>query len=246
MSNGQPLYAEPQRYPAAVTDTRGRVETTLVNDGQNFEMVVRGNRFEGATLDGLELLGPPADAGGLPDLHHGYLCSCTIEWIMPVQVAALGAESVEARLHARLVLGDPAPNNAIDNLGVTLALHLPGGVVETTRPQGWMEDALLDLLNRLPDGVHLVACIACAFSDYHPAGSGVIGSMACFRGAKDAYRAVDSKRDLFQVWSQRSGFVQETFCCPEFEQRQSGAGYRGWPSELSSRHSGREQDPSAE
>lgn len=144
------------------------------------------------------------------------------------------AEASGARHHlsvpltARLVLGDPAPHKAVDFVGVTLQLHLPTGVVETTAPQGWMEDALMDLQRRLPDGTRLLACISCAYSDYHPAGSGFIGSMACFRGCKDAYRAVAGKPDLFALWDKKSGFVQETFHCPDFEQRQSGTGYRGW------------------
>jgi Family of unknown function (DUF6304) len=245
VSGDRLLYTEPQRYSAVVTDRWGRFETTLVNDGQSFELVVRGHRFQGATLDGLELVGPPADTSEPPDLNRGDLCSCTIEWIMPVRIAVSGAEPDEMALHARLTLGDPAPNGAIDHVGVVLALHLRGGVIETTRPHGLMEDALLDLLHRLPADARLVSCICCAFSDYHPVGSGFIGTLACFRDAKDAYRTVNSKRDLFQVWPQLSGFVQETFWCPQFEQRQSGAGYRGWPSELSS-PSGREQDPLAQ
>jgi hypothetical protein len=226
MGSDPPMYAEPQRYPAVVTDRWGRFETTLVNDGQNFEMELRDHRFKGNSIDSLELVESPVSTGEPPTLSHGDLCSCTIEWTMSVQVAASGTtESAEAKLRARLVLGDPAPNHAIDYVGVTLVLHLPGAVIETTRPQGWMEDALLDLQRQLPDGFRLVACISCAFSAYHPAGSGFIGSMACFRAAKDAYRAVNSKRDLFQVWPQRSGFVQETFCCPQFERRISCRGF---------------------
>jgi len=53
--------------------------------------------------------------------------------------------------------------------------------------------------------------------------------MACFRDHENAYRAVAGKRDLFALWDRRSGFVQETFHCPDFEQRPSGSGYRGWP-----------------
>ncbi|MFI5534162.1 DUF6304 family protein [Kitasatospora sp. NPDC051853] len=220
-------YASSQHYPAVVTDRWGQSQTTLVNNGRMFTMVLRGNRFEGTSVDGLELVGAPADTDEPPTLHQGDLCSCTIQWRMPVQVSLADAGIMSAPLAARLVLGDPAPNHAIDSVGVTLQLHLPAGVVETTTPQGFMEDALMDLQRELPDGTRLLACISCAFSDYHPAGSGFIGSMACFRDCKDTYRAVAGKRDLFALWDKRSGFVQETFHCPDFEQRQSGTGYRG-------------------
>ena len=220
-------YASPQHYPAVVTDRWGRFETTLVNTGGTFTTVVRGNRFEGTSVDGLELVGAPAETGEPPVLNHGDLCSCTIEWRMPVEVSLAGAGVSSVPLTARLVLGDPAPDNGIDCVGVTLRLHLPTGVVETSAPQGWMEEALADLQRRLPDGTRLLACISCAFSDYHPAGAGFIGSMACFRDRKDAYRTVADKWDLIALWDRRSGFVQETFHCPDFEQRRPGSGYRG-------------------
>ncbi|MFB7270954.1 DUF6304 family protein [Streptomyces sp. NPDC056244] len=220
-------YASPQHYPAVVTDRWGRFETTLVNNGGTFTMVLRGNRFAGTSVDGLELIGAPAETDEPPALHHGDLCSCSIEWRMPVEVSLADTEPMSVPLTVRLVLGDPAPNNSIDPTGVTLQLHLPTGAVETTAPRGWMEDALTDLQHRLPVGTRLLACISCAFSDYNPAGSGFIGSMACFRDSKDAYRAVASKRDIFALWDKKSGLVQETFHCPDFEQRQPGTGYRG-------------------
>ncbi|MFE5035855.1 DUF6304 family protein [Streptomyces sp. NPDC056683] len=224
--SGTLWYGSPQHYPAVVTDRWGQCETTLINSGGTFTMVLRGNRFEGTSVDSLALVGAPTEAEP-PALNHGDLCSCTIEWRMSVEASLADTGLTSIPLTARLALGDPAPDNAIDSVGVTLKLHLPTGVVETTTPQGWMEDALLDLQRRLPDGTRLLACISCAFSDYHPAGSGFIGSMACFRDRKDAYRAVAGKWDLFDLWDERSGFVQETFHCPDFEQRQSGSGYRG-------------------
>jgi len=224
-----PQYSELQRYPAVVVDRRGRFETTLVNDGRRFELELRGNRFAGGALDGLELVGSPENAAEPPDLHEYGLCSCVIEWTMPIRVAHPGVAAAASDLVARLTLGDPTPRRGLDRVEVTLALHLATGVT-TTSPHGYMEDALLDLRRRLPADVRLVACISCAFSDYNPAGSGFIGTMACFREVKDAYRSVDGKRGLFQVWNELSGFVQETFVCDDYEQRRPGAGYRGWPS----------------
>jgi hypothetical protein len=147
-----------------------------------------------------------------------------------VGIADPSGSAGTANLTGRLTLGDPDTRRGIDHVGVALALRLPGAIVETTRDHGLMEEALLDLHRNLPHGVRLAACISCAFSDYHPAGSGFIGTMACFRDAKDDYRAVSGKSELFQVWDRLSGFVQETFACTDFEQRRPGAGYRGWPS----------------
>jgi hypothetical protein len=75
--------------------------------------------------------------------------------------------------------------------------------------------------------MYLKACINCAFSDYSPCGHGLFGGLACFRDNKQAYLSVQTKRDLFEIWSTMTEFVQETFLCSEFERRAPGAGYRG-------------------
>lgn len=219
-------YGTPQEYPAVVHDRWGRFETTLVNDGQHFSLMLRGNRFEGDTLDGLEPAEPvPEGREQPPDLVHGYLISCTVEWRMPFSV--VGVEPEAAELRARMFLVGPTPRRGVDPIWVELELHLPTGVVATVKRHGWMEDALLDLQGQLADGVHLRACITCAFSDYHPGGSGFIGSMACFRDSKDAYRTVSGKQGIFGVWGQRAGFVQEPFHCDQYERRAPNTGYRG-------------------
>lgn len=225
--SGALKYASPQQYPAVFTDRWGQVETVIVNDGQEFSVVLRGILFAGRSPGDLEPAGPLTDTAHHCDLHHGALCSYTIEWRMPIQVALSDAEPITALLHARLVLGDPSPNGGIDREEVTLALHLPTGVVETTTPHGWMEDALLNLQNQLPDGMRLRSCITCAFSDYNPAGNDFFGTMACFRDHKADYRAVSTKRDIFALWPSLTGLVQETYLCPDYEPRQPGTGYRG-------------------
>ncbi|MFE2410227.1 DUF6304 family protein [Kitasatospora sp. NPDC059408] len=223
-------YEPPLRLPAVVTDRWGRADTVLVNDGQTFSLLLRGNRYEGDSLDSLELVGRLDEDALPPDLTRlDELCSCTIEWRTPLQVTGPGPDPRPGLLHARLVLGDANPDGSLDALHVTLELDLPddGGTVASGGPWEDMEDALLDLQRRLPPGVALAACIACAFSDYSPAGSGFIGSMACFRDAKDAYRGVTGKADIFRLWDRRTGFAQETFHCAEFEPRRPGTGYRG-------------------
>lgn|SRR5579875_150910 len=75
------------------------------------------------------------------------------------------------------------------------------------------------------DGI--LICFTCAFSDYSPVGHGLFGSLACFRGNKSSYLQVQSKRDLFAIWNTMTEFIQETYCCPAFERRKPGTGYRG-------------------
>jgi hypothetical protein len=71
------------------------------------------------------------------------------------------------------------------------------------------------------------ACFSCAFSDYSPAGHGLFGGLACFRGAKEEYAGVQDKRGIFELWSRRTEYVQETHVCEEHRPRVPGTGYRG-------------------
>ena len=129
--------------------------------------------------------------------------------------------------------GATAAGDRDDDLGrrgrvnLILELRLGGRAFRSCGRSGWFEDEMLDVQNQLLPGAHLRACITCAYSDYGPVGHGLFGGLACFRDHKAEYRAVRSKADLFRIWGTMTGFVQETYLCPQFERRQPGTGYRG-------------------
>lgn len=109
-----------------------------------------------------------------------------------------------------------------------LALHLDGAVYESNRAEGDFAAALATVQRVLPPDIHLQTCIACAFSDYFPAPvRGLSGGLACFRGAKDAYRDVAGGDDVADLWDRRTGFVQEIWSCREFEPRPAHGAARG-------------------
>lgn len=208
-------------------DRNGSEPITIDNDGRLLTLRVRGVELAGADFDGLEPVGDGAVAGVPFELSGGSLCSCVIEWEIPLQAVAAGAE-VDCVLHCRLVLGDAAgPAGGVDAEELTVALHAAGSVYATGRSHGFFETALEDVHRLLPADSYVKACIACAWSDYSPGGQPLFGGLACFRGVKDAYRGVKTKRDIFAIWSDRTAFVQETYLCDEFERRGSDAGYRG-------------------
>ena len=70
-------------------------------------------------------------------------------------------------------------------------------------------------------------CHTCAFSDYHPVGTGTFGGLACFRDHKQEYLALKGKAALMHFFNKSTENVQETYLCPEFEKRIPGTGYRG-------------------
>jgi len=207
-------------------DRYGSERVRIDNDGRRLSIRIRGVDFAGEDFDALEPVGDVAQDASF-SLSGGCLCSCLIEWDVPVPVVAGGVE-MDGVLRCRLVLGDPVGRGGgLDAEELTVAFHTAGSIYTTERPYGFFEDALEDIHRQLPVNTYVKACIACGLSDYSPAGSDLFGGLACFRDVKDAYRRVRTKRDIFALWNSRSEYVQETFLCPEFERRGVDAGYRG-------------------
>lgn len=87
----------------------------------------------------------------------------------------------------------------------------------------WFEDGLLHLGEALrPD--RLRCCMTCLYSDYSPAGHGLMG-MRCHRDAGDDYLKVRNKAGYWPVPVTEE--VPETYLCDQYRVRVPGTGYRG-------------------
>lgn len=231
-------------WPGYYTDSRGREAISIRAEGsRGLSVEIRGVSFTGADFDDLE---PPADADVTATFatDHGALTDYELEWQMPVQVVRAGKQ-LAATLRCQLVLASPAAVGGHGAEELTLSLGLPGEEpVATTRSHDDFEGALTEIQRQLPADTQLKACISCAFSDYNPAGSGLSGTLACFRDNKAGYLQVSGKRDLFRVWDTLTEFVRETHLCPHYARRGPHAGYRGgFPSPLASRTTNQDQQP---
>uniref|UniRef100_A0AAU2VMW5 DUF6304 family protein n=1 Tax=Streptomyces sp. NBC_00008 TaxID=2903610 RepID=A0AAU2VMW5_9ACTN len=210
-------------------DRQGSDAVILTTDGQQLRLRIRGVDFEGESFDGLRPAAGTPDQGEMFALADGVLNDCVLEWDLPFPVVADGVPE-QARLSCLLSLRRPDPY-------LYLELQFGGAGFRSHRAESDFGSALATIQRVLPPGVRLQTCIACAFSDYFPApGRGLSGGLACFRGAKEAYRGADGEDDVLDLWDRRSGFVQETYSCPEFEPRPTagaGTGHRGaFPLEL--------------
>jgi Family of unknown function (DUF6304) len=214
-------------YPATYRDRFGEEATTIENDGKTLRMVVRGVGFTGEMLDDFEPSCDPSDPRMASfTLIYGMLTDCLIECDIPIPVV-FGEETLPGLLHVRLPLGDASAIGVAGPPDLFLTLTVVDQSFSSCGKHGWFENQLLEIQAALPDGMYMKCCFACAFSDYFPAGNGIFGCLACFRDNKAAYRAVKGKDGLFAIWDTLSGFVQETYLCPEFERRKPGSGYRG-------------------
>jgi hypothetical protein len=206
-------------YRDALGEVRGELET----DGRRLTAVLDGHRFAG-WLDSLE----PLEPSTLPPrfvLAAGGLSSCALFFILPITVRA-GERDLPASIGVELELGAPRPDQGLDRERVVLELVVDERRVRSSGRSGWFEDELVELQRACPD-LQLAICFGCGLSDYSPYGHGLFGNLMCFRGNKVAYRAVQSKQDLFAIIDTVTEQVQETHVCTEYEPRAPGTGYRG-------------------
>ncbi len=218
-------------YDAKYTDANGAETTTICNDGTLLQMTLRGVEFLGQDYDQFY----PAkkiDAHRLESfvLNNGDLCSCTLNWQVPIPILDHGTKA-QGVLDLKLVLGEPTTNGGLDQEELAIALAYKDQQFKSARTFGYFEQALLDLGARLPANVELKSCFTCQYSDYSPFGNGLFGDMLCFRKHKQDYLTIKNKLDLLEFLdlhpiSQEQN-TQETGLCREFSKRRTGTGYRG-------------------
>ncbi|MFI9168390.1 DUF6304 family protein [Streptomyces lincolnensis] len=220
-----------QRRPGRYTDRHGSQEVVFETDGRDvIRTTIRGVLFEGDSMDDLGALGgePPEEMFAFFD---GALWSCLLEWTAPMPVEVEGTGVRAGVLHCSLRLGDPAgEGHGPDTQSLTTTFRFDGREYGDAAGHDNFEDALHHLQRSLPRDARLRACIACAWSDYNPVGTGFMAGLACFRDVKDLYRRVDGKHGptgIFEVWPSQTELVQETWLCDQFEYRTSHHGYRG-------------------
>ncbi|MFI0982503.1 DUF6304 family protein [Streptomyces sp. NPDC021093] len=227
----------------------GTQALTISTDGQRLRARIGEAEFAGESFDGLRPVPEePPDEGLFTLAPQGSLCGCVLEWDIPMPVYDDGTVH-RAVLRCLLTLGRPAADGpGLDRLHLGLALHFDGALFLSGQASGDFADALAEIQRQLPSGSYLKSCLSCAFSDYFPGSSGgagvpgspmtgtrspvtgFFGALTCFRDAKDAYRAVEDRGALLDLWGSSSGTVQETHRCPDFERRPdagAGTGHRG-------------------
>ncbi|MEX3102119.1 MULTISPECIES: DUF6304 family protein [unclassified Streptomyces] len=214
-------------WPGHYTDRHGRETVVFVSDGSDIRTTIRGVLFEGDTMDDLGALSGEPPAEGFT-FREGGLYDCLLEWSEPLPLIVEGDGTRAGTLHCTLQLGDLA-GSALADQDFRAVLHHAGHDYPADGCDDF-EAALHEIQRTLPSGVRIKACVSCAWSDYPPGACALMGDLACFRDAKDAYLRVTGKQGpngIFACLDQRSGFVQETWLCEQFENRVGDVGYRG-------------------
>jgi Family of unknown function (DUF6304) len=193
---------------------------------ERFEVhtTVRGVPLRGGDFDCLAAEEPQAaKRAGLTLARDGDLEDCVLTGDVPV-TASVDGEVVAATLRFTLELGRSTSRGWLDRETLAISLELPSGTYEARTGEGCFEDGLLQLGRALPPGTRVQCCLTCRLSDYSPYGTGLTG-MRCHRDARAQYLAVRGKADYVAVPLTED--VPEFYCCPQWEPRVPGTGYRG-------------------
>jgi hypothetical protein len=228
-------------YSAQYIDKFGTESISIFNDGKILKMTLRGIEFTGSNFHSFSISPVVDDAQRvLFNLFVDDLCGYSIDCQIPVWLIDNEGGS-QALLHAHIEYGEPVDghtsfhyqdgtrleiNQQIDIETLKLEIEYQGKTYQSGGKNLYnsFDEQLSELRDSFPPDVYLKTCWNCAFSDYHPAGSGIFGDLACFRNTKSEYRQVKDKRALMYLWSQRAEDVQEVHLCPEFEKREPGVG----------------------
>jgi hypothetical protein len=190
--------------------------------GYVFHTVIRGTPFWGYDFDDLE---PPdraaAEAAGFTLSRADELVDCVLTGDLPCRVNQAG-RVVPGVVSFRLDLYPRHGADPHNRRNLQLVTTIRGQRFEVT--DDWFEEGVARLDQALPPGSGLVCCATCLFSDYSPAGHGLMG-MLCHRDAKQQYLAVRSKLDYWSV--PVAEVVMETYLCLDYQRRVPGTGYRG-------------------
>jgi hypothetical protein len=228
-------------YKGIYRDNLGTREIVITNDYQTLTTEIDGVIFSGSDFDELSvddkskytdaqltrftfLKTPIYESKNLLET----LCDCLFETVIPqVIIDKVNNIQFDAELKIEIILGHPRserPGHGIEFEYVTLSLEIAGKIY--TGRSDLFESALDGIRNQIEDRYHLKNCYGCMYGDYSVYGQACFGSMHCFRNQKAEYRKVTNKEEYMELGSPDM-FVQEIYCCDQFEIRSRGAGYRG-------------------
>lgn len=155
------------------------------------------------------------------------LCNCSIEVVLSqVVIDKLNNTEFSSDLTIKNSLGSPRskPGTGIDQESVTLSLAIAGSIYTGTSSD--FEGAFDGIFKQIKDKYHFKNCYGCLYSDYSVYGQSTFGSMLCFKNQKEEYSKVTTKDEYLKLGAPER-YVQEVYCCDQYEIRKERVGYRG-------------------
>ncbi|WP_282628406.1 DUF6304 family protein [Empedobacter sedimenti] len=224
-------------YKGTFTDKNGTRNIEILNDFEDFSVMIDGFQFSGYDLDGLALVDESSEEKAL---DHFDLRKISIHYSDP--------STEQSRSYA------------LELYNYQLKLQIPQIIIEVSTKKEFeiMMDFQLELRERFEEaiisfqtnGEHFEAkssllemvlddlqyqfkgryrfknCYGCLYGDYSVYGQGFMGSILCFKNQKEAYVSTQNKDEYMQL-EMHDSQQQELYCCDEYEIRDKSVGCRG-------------------
>ncbi|WP_193015387.1 MULTISPECIES: DUF6304 family protein [Gammaproteobacteria] len=200
--------------PFYFCDSKGAEAGTLMTDGHSLQFILRDVLFNGSSFN---LLSFPEikkeKVIKLFDIDEFDTVQGVFSIEYPITIMEAGIETI-----APIILQFDYTDDRND---ISYLFNYHGVSYKSEGLFSFVENALIDLRQRLPNRCQINCCLSCKYSSYHPVGNNDFGDLACFKYAKNALSHVKDKYALLDIWdntyqeNQRSQ-VQETFICSEF------------------------------
>ncbi|NER15064.1 hypothetical protein GWK08_16540 [Leptobacterium flavescens] len=223
-------------YNGVFENKFGLSQIVIKNDFKYLSFELGSFRFEGTSFDDFELLDYDSyskaelERFSLNKISSGQgfvyeLCDCSITVYFPLFLRDVETKEVlQKELEMKVQIGKNIGNGMIEDLQVSLNLNMFGKKFVAVDYD--FEDAANEIQKQIAPRYRFNNCFGCNYSDYSPYGKTIFGDMLCFKNQKKEYVKVKNKLEFFKL-NKADSFVQEIYCCEEFEIRRKNIGYRG-------------------
>ena len=210
-----------RKYPVLYIDKFGKEETEISSDGSSMGLTLRGIQFKGIDFEGLE--GEVDENKFQYQFYEKGLAELTnfrIEVLFPIKINYKN-KIISEKIKFTIEVGEGVEIEGLNSVVNTVELDTFFGNFKTNKKVEWFEDAIIEIQNLLPKNTEIITCLSCKYSNYHPVGNGMFGSLYCFKKIKNKVKTFSNKHDLMNVWTKKAinkneiFNVQELFDCAD-------------------------------
>jgi len=212
-----------RQYKIIYKDKFGEEETEIFSDGSIMYVTLRGIKFEGSDFESFkgEVDKSKFDYEMFQD-DFRELTNFIMEVIFPIKIEDKN-KIITEEIKFTIEVGKELEIKGLDSIVNKIELNTSFRNFISTKKVEWFEDAIIEIQNMLPKKMQIKTCLSCKYSNYHPVGNGMFGSLYCFKKIKKELSTIRDKYDLMSLMTNEAVEneeifnVQEIFDCSEHQ-----------------------------
>ena len=212
-----------RKYKVKYKDKFGEEETEISSDGSTMYITLRSIQFEGTDFEAFE--GEVDKRKFDYEMYQdgtGELTNFRMEVVFPIKIYHT-KKIVNEKIKFEIEVGKELEIDGLESIVNSIELNTSFGNFKSTKKIEWFEDAIIEIQNMLPKKTQIKTCLSCKYSNYHPVGNGMFGTLYCFKKIKNKINTFNNKYDLMNIWTKEAigneeiFNVQEIFDCSEHQ-----------------------------